>query len=175
MSLAWCSHIFAASCWPWRDHADHSILHPIHAAPKMTTRAPAPENRMQWRISRMPSHVHALTLDTHHSHSHTSLMWCGWVYWHGVVNARRPRRREESTESCSKPLNYSGENTLHSLSATIQNPRTKRPHMKGNTLPYSPSWSLCELTRVPIYIHSMVNSAQKNWRRKNWAAVTLSA
>ena len=46
-------------------------------------------------------------------------------------------------------VNYSGENTLHSLSATIQNPRTKRPHMKGNTHSYSPSWSLCELTRVP--------------------------
>ena len=202
MSLAWCSHIFAASCWPWRDHADHSILHPIHAAPKMTTRAPAPENRMQWRISRMPSHVHALTLDTHHSHSHTSLMWCGWVYWHGVVNARRPRRREESTERrvCdgtlfSPPIldyvddslidsltlythslvTYSGENTLHSLSATIQNPRTKRPHMKGNTHPYSPSWSLCELTRVPIYIHSILNNARKNWHRKTGAAKTGAA
>ena len=58
-------------------------------------------------------------------------------------------------------MNYSGENTLHSLSATIQNPRTKRPHMKGNTHPYSPSWSLCEVTRVPIYPLHLEQCAQK--------------
>ena len=72
-------------------------------------------------------------------------------------------------------VNYSGENTLHSLSATIQNPRTKRPHMKGNTHPYSPSWSLCELTRVPIYIHSMLNNARKTGAAKTGAAKTGAA
>ena len=47
--------------------------------------------------------------------------------------------------------------------------------MKGNTHPYSPSWSLCELTRVPIYIHSILNNARKNWHRKTGAAKTGAA
>ena len=41
-------------------------------------------------------------------------------------------------------LYYSGENTLHSLSATIQNPRTKRPHMRGSTHPPYLSSASCQ-------------------------------
>ena len=79
----------------------HLASYPCSAKDDNQSTAAVPEKRMQWRISRMPSHVHALTLDTHHGHSHTSLMWCGWVYWHGVVNARRPRRRDESKKVVS--------------------------------------------------------------------------